>query len=587
MTQFRVCRFSRTRFLIVPIAASLIAVTALLAITARAQADGELLTTNAEIGRAGGGLIVAQRIEPKTLNPVMALDIPSREVIWRMMADLVHINRQSQQTEPALAKAWKISSDGRRYTLTLRRGIRFSDGHPFDADDVVFSFQVYMDAKVGSPQRDLLLPGGKPIVVHKIDPYTVEFQLPQPYGPAERLFDSIAMLPRHILETNYKEGTFPETWQLNSRPEQIVGLGPFRLKEYVPGARVVLERNPYYWKSDRAGERLPYLERITFLFVGTDDAQVMRFQAGETDTINRISPDNYSALVKSQNGKYRLNDLGPGLEYNFIFFNLNDLNQKFPQISGKQAWFRDLNFRRAVSSAIDRPGIVRLVYGGRGTPLWEPVTPGNKLWLNSAVPKPPRNLDHARDLLKNAGFSWAQDGGLLAPGGERVAFSIMVAAGNASRVAMATIIQEDLRGLGIRIDIVPLEFRVMLDRVTQTFEYEAAIMGIASGDVDLNSDVNVWLSTGSTHLWHLHEVHPTTAWEAEIDRLAQEQLISTQFKERKQLFDRIQELIADNLPIICLATPNILVAAKANLGNFRPAILEPYTLWNVEEFFWR
>ena len=127
----------------------------------------------------------------------------------------------------------------------------------------------------------------------------------------------------------------------------------------------------------------------------------------------------------------------------------------------------------------------------------------------------------------------------------------------------------------------------MLDRVTQTFEYEAAIMGIASGDVDLNSDVNVWLSTGSTHLWHLHEVHPATAWEAEIDRLAQEQLISTQFKERKQLFDRIQELIADNLPIICLATPNILVAAKANLGNFRPAILEPYTLWNVEEFFWR
>ena len=307
MTQFRVCRISRTRFLIVPIAASLIAVTAVLAITARAQADGELLTTNAEIGRAGGGLIVAQRIEPKTLNPVMALDIPSREVIWRMMADLVHINRQSQQTEPALAKAWKISSDGRRYTLTLRRGIRFSDGHPFDADDVVFSFQVYMDAKVGSPQRDLLLPGGKPIVVHKIDPYTVEFQLPQPYGPAERLFDSIAMLPRHILEKNYKEGTFPETWQLNSRPEQIVGLGPFRLKEYVPGARVVLERNPYYWKSDRAGERLPYLERITFLFVGTDDAQVMRFQAGETDTINRISPDNYSALVKSQNGKYRLN----------------------------------------------------------------------------------------------------------------------------------------------------------------------------------------------------------------------------------------------------------------------------------------
>jgi len=587
MTQCRVRHFNRTRFLAIRIAVLLIAVAAVLAIDAHAQAGEELLTTDAEIGRAGGGLVVAQRVEPKTLNPVMALDNPSRDVIWRMMADLVHINRQSQQTEPALAKAWTISPDGRRYTLTLRRGIRFSDGHPFDADDVVFSFQVYMDEKVGSPQRDLLLPGGKPIVVHKIDPHTVEFQLPQPYGPAERLFDSIAILPRHILEKSYQEAAFPEAWQLNSRPEQIVGLGPFRLKEYVPGTRAVLERNPYYWKADRAGKRLPYLERITFLFVGTDDAQVMRFQAGETDIVNRISPENYSVLVKNQNGNYRVSDLGPGLEYNFLFFNLNDLGQKFPQVSAKQAWFRELNFRRAVSSAIDREAIVRLVCRERGTPLWEPVTTGNKLWLNPAVPKPPRDLDHARDLLKSAGFSWTQDGSLLAPGGERVAFSIMVAAGNAPRVSMATIIQEDLRALGMRIDIVPLEFRAMLDRVTQTFEYEAAVMGIASGDVDPTSDVNVWLSTGSTHLWHLHEPRPATAWEAEIDRLIQEQLTSSQFKERKQLFDRVQELIADNLPIICLATPNILVGAKANLGNFRPAILEPYTLWNVEELFWR
>ena len=587
MTQFGVCHPSRTRFLNIRIAVLLIIVAFALARDAYPQAHEELLTTKVEIGTAGGGLTVAQRVEPKTLNPVIALDVASREVIWRMMADLIHINRQSQQTEPALAKAWTISSDGRRYTLALRRGIHFSDGHPFDADDVVFSFQVYMDEKVASPQRDLLLPGGKPIVVRKIDAYTVEFQLPQPYGPAERLFDSIAILPRHILEKSYQQGSFPETWQLNSRPEQVVGLGPFRLKEYVPGTRAVLERNPYYWKADRAGKRLPYFERITFLFVGTDDAQVMRFQAGETDTINRISPENYSALAKNQNGKYQLYDLGAGLEYNFLFFNLNDLGTKFPQISAKQVWFRDLNFRRAVSFAIDREAIVRLVYRGRGTPLWQPVTPGNRLWLNPAVSKPQPDLEHARALLKSSGFSWAKDGTLLAPSSEPVAFSIMVASGNAARVSMATMIQEDLRALGMQIHIVPLEFRTMVDRVTNTFEYEAAVMGIASGDVDLNSDMNVWLSTGSTHLWHLHELRPAPAWEGEIDRLLQAQITATEFAKRKQLFDRLQELVAENLPIICLATPNILVGAKANLGNFRPAIMEPYTLWNAEELFWR
>jgi peptide/nickel transport system substrate-binding protein len=572
---------------VVRIAVLVIAISAVLAVNAQAQGGEELLTTSAEVGRSGGGLVIAQRVEPKTLNPVMALDVPSREIIWRMMADLVHINRQSQQTEPALAKAWRVSPDGRRYTLILRRGIRFSDGHPFDADDVVFSYQVYMDEKVGSPQRDLLLPGGKPIVVRKVDQYTVEFQLPQPYGPGERLFDTIAILPRHILEKSYQQGTLSEAWRLDSKPETVVGLGPFRLKEYVAGTRVILERNPYYWKADRTGKRLPYLERLTFLFVGTDDAQVLRFQAGETDVINRISADNYSVLSKNNLGKYRLYDAGPSLEYNFVFFNLNNVSQEFPRIGGKQTWFREVTFRRAVSAAIDRDALARIVYRGNGNPLWGPVTPGNKLWLNAALPKPPRNLDRAKELLRGAGFSWAQDGTLLAPNREPVAFSIIVAAGNAPRVSMATMIQEDLRQLGMHVDIVPLEFRALVDRVTKTYEYEAALMGIGSGDVDPASEMNVWLSTGSTHLWHLHEAQPATAWEAEIDRLMQQQLTIAQFRDRKQLYDRVQLLIAENLPIICLATPNILVGAKANLSNFRPANLDHYTLWNVDELFWR
>ncbi|HET7183869.1 MAG TPA: ABC transporter substrate-binding protein [Terriglobales bacterium] len=556
-----------------------------LVVNVHAQANEELFSTSSEVGRSGGVLVVAQRVEPKTLNPVMALDVPSRDIIWRMMADLVHINRHSQQTEPALAKAWKISPDGRRYTVNLRRGIRFSDGHPFDADDVVFSFQIYMDEKVGSPQRDLLLPGGKPIVVRKLDQYTVEFQLAQPYGPAERLFDSIAILPRHVLEKTYQQGAFADAWRLDSKPETIVGLGPFRLKEYAAGTRVVLERNPYYWKADRTGKRLPYLERLTFLFVGTDDAQVMRFQAGETDIINRIGAENYAVLSKNTSGTYRLYDVGPGLEYNFVFFNLNDVGQ-FPRIASKQTWFREVNFRRAVSAVIDREAIAKIVYRGNGSPLWGPVTPGNKLWLNAELPKPSRNLDHAKAFLKSSGFSWAQDGTLLAPNGERVAFSIVVAAGNAPRVAMATMVQEDLGQLGMRVDIVPMEFRAMVDRITKTYEYEAALMGIGSGDVDPASEINVWLSTGSTHLWHLHETQPATYWEAEIDRLMQQQLATVQFHDRKQLYDRVQLLIAENLPIICLATPDILVGAKTGIGNFRPANLDHYTLWNVEELFW-
>src|SRR5207253_1476208 len=379
---------------------------------------------------------IGGRAEPKTLNPVIATDTVSREVIGRMMADLIDINRSSQQTEPALAKSWKISPDGRTFTLQLRKGIRFSDGHPFDADDVVFSFNVYMDEAVDSPQRDLLIIDGKPILVTKLDQYTVRFALPRPYAAAERLFDGLAMLPKHLLEKQYHEGHFAQAWSLNVQASEIAGLGPFRLKQYVPGQRVVVERNPYYWKVDQKNQRLPYLDELVFLFVGTEDAQVMRFEAGETDIISRLSSENFALLTKERTRTgSQLVDLGPSLEYNFLVFNLNDLaTKKLNIISGKQTWFRDLKFRQAVSAAIDRDSIVRLVYGARGTALWGNVGPGNKLWVNQAIPHPQRSLDASRQLLKSAGFSWNNASQLLDPSGKAVEFSIITSSSNTQRM---------------------------------------------------------------------------------------------------------------------------------------------------------
>jgi peptide/nickel transport system substrate-binding protein len=259
-----------------------------------AKPGEELFRLSDVSGHYGGHLTIGQRSEPKTLNPVTSTDAVSREVIGRLMGDLIEINRSTQQTEPALAKSWKISPDGRTFTLQLRKGIRFSDGHPFDADDVVFSFTVYMDQAIDSPQRDLLIIDGKPIQVTKLDQYTVRFALPRPYAAAERLFDGLAMLPKHLLEKPYHDGHFAQAWSLNAPSTDIAGLGPFRLKQYLTGQRIVLERNPYYWKVDRENQRLPYLDELVFLFVGTEDAQVMRFEAGETDVISRLSSENYN-----------------------------------------------------------------------------------------------------------------------------------------------------------------------------------------------------------------------------------------------------------------------------------------------------
>jgi peptide/nickel transport system substrate-binding protein len=549
----------------------------------------ELQRAEGEVGRYGGRLVVGQRSEPKTLNPVTATDSVSREVIGRLMADLITINKASQQTEPALAKSWKVSADGRTFTLKLRKGIRFSDGHPFDADDVVFSFTVYLDEAVNSPQRDLLLIDGKPIVVAKLDQQTVRFTLPRPYAAAERIFDGLAMLPKHILEKPYREGQFVQAWTLNTSAGEITGLGPFRVKNYVAGQQIVLERNPYYWKTDRDNHRLPYLDEVVFLFVGSEDAQVMRFEAGETDIVNRLSTENYSLLSREQSRtNSQLMDLGPSLEYNFLVFNLNDLSsKKLDDVARKQAWFRDLKFRQAISAAIDRDAIVRLVYGKRGTALWGNVGPGNKLWMNQALPHPQRSLETARQVLMSAGFSWSNAGQLLDPSGKAVEFSIVTSSSNTQRMKIATLLQDDLAHLGMQVHVVPLDFRAMIDRVFQSFDYEAAIMGLGGGDADPNPEMNVWLSSGSSHLWNLGEAHPATAWEREIDGLMQQQMITLDYQKRKRLYDRVQQLIAENLPFIFLATPNILVSAGPQVGNFHPAVLDHYTLWNADQLYVR
>jgi peptide/nickel transport system substrate-binding protein len=551
----------------------------------------EVLVLPGEMGRSGGRVVVALRAEPKTLNPLLAADINSREVIGVMQADLVHINRATQLTEPALAKSWKISPDGLRYTLVLRRGLKFSDGYPMDADDVLFTFRVYLDEKVHAPQRDLLIFDGKPIFVRKLDLQTLVFQLPKPYGVAERMFDGWAILPKHLLEKPYEEGKIGQLGTLATAPNQWAGLGPFRLKEYVAGQRLVLERNPYYWKTDAKGNRLPYLDELVFLFVPSADAQVLRFQSGETDLISRLSAENFSVLSREQKD-YTMEDAGPGLEYNFLFFNLSDPGEKTPaETIQKLKWFQDVRFRQAVSAAIDREAIVRLVYQGRGSALWGLATPGNRRWQDEKLPHPLRSLEKARALLKEAAFSWSAgsngESALRDPGGKPVEFSIVTNSSNAERAKMAALIQDDLKQVGMRVQVVPLEFRSLLDRVTQTKDYDACVMGIVSPDADPNADINVWLSSGGLHLWNPSQAHPASAWEAENDRLINEQMYAPTFEQRKKLYDRAQEILWDFQPMIFLASPDILTGARKAVGNFHPAVLEPYVLWNVEQLYLR
>jgi peptide/nickel transport system substrate-binding protein len=566
---------------------ALLAAHAALSSTTALRGRDDLAAGAQPAGRHGGRLVVALRAEPRTLNPVTSADGPSRDVIGRLTADLIHINRDTQLTEPALAQSWSASPDGRQYTLRLREGVRFSDGAPFGADDVLFTFRVLLDERVRAPQRDLLVIGGKPLTVEKVDNHTVRFTLAQPYAAAERLFDSMAILPRHLLEPAYAAGRLTEAWGLATPPAGIAGLGPFRLGRVVPGERIVLVRNPHYWKTDRAGNRLPYVDELVFLQVPTEDAQLLRFQTGESHLLNRISAENFAVLQRgASTAGHQLRDLGPGLEYNFLFFNLNDLPADRPGITRAQRWFRETRFRQAVSLAIDRDALVRLAYQGRAAALWGEGSPRHQRWINTALPRPPRSLERAGTLLTDAGFTY-RGTTLVDAAGQPVEFSIVVSASNSQRMKMATIVQDDLGQLGMRVQVVPLESRALVDRVFQSLDYEACILGFGEGDADPNSEMNVWLSRGTSHLWSLGQKQPRTAWEAEVDSLMEQQLVTLDYHRRKQLYDRVQLLVAEQVPLVFLTSPHVLVAARQEVGNFRPAVLGPQTLWNVEELYLR
>lgn len=539
-------------------------------------------------GNPGGSLHASLRSEPRTLNPVLATDISSRTVTAALNADLLHINRATDAVEPALAVSWQASRNGETYILRLRRGVRFSDGSPFTADDVLFSFHVYLDPRFNAPQRDLLVIDGQPIRVTTIGPYTVRFDLPHPYAAAARLFDGIAILPRHVLEPLLRSRSLADIWTLATPPAQIAGLGPYRLKSYTPGQSILLERNPYYWKQDAVGHPLPYLDQINFSFVPNQDAEALRFAAGQLDLISRLTADSYASLKQiSSSVPIRRMDGGPGLEFDLLLFNLNaDVAERLPQAALTQQWFHMEAFRQALSLAVHRDAIVHLVYQDHAVPLATPVTPASRSWANPALHPTTPDIAHALRLLASAGFAFRDDA-LYDRQGNRVRFTILASSSNRAQSGIATLLAHDFAALGIDAQVVSLEFRSFLQRITHSHDFDTAVMALSAGDTDPNGNMSLWVSNGNLHLWNQGETRPATAWEAETDNLMHQQMTVTDAQERHVLYYRVQSIYAAHLPFLSLVSPHMLAAVRAPLAGPAPTPLDPDMLDTIATFYWQ
>lgn len=513
----------------------------------------------------GGELKFCIHSEPKTFNPLLVTEQSSDTVRYLTGGRLLRLNRANLRLEPELARTWTLSKDGREIRFEIRPEAKFSDGAPVTARDAVFTFRTLLDPALHAPDAEVFRAGGAQITVEAPDLRTFVLRSSAPVAGVERLFASVAIV---------KEGSLG----LASKPSEMPVAGPFRIAEYHPGSRIVLRRNPYYWRT-AGGKRLPYLDSIRLEIQQNRSIEMARFMAGELDLINNVEPESFSRLA----GRAGITavDAGPSLDSEQMWFN---------QVPGsplpdyKKRWFALREFRRAVSSAINREDICRLVFSAHASPAAAIIPACNRNWVDSRLR--PRAFDPAesRRLLESAGFR-LQGGVLKDSSGHPVEFSIITNAGNIGRERMAALIQQDLSKIGIQVRVVKLDFPSLIERITRTFDYDACLLGLVNDDLDPGSQSNVWLSSGPNHQWNPNQKTPATEWEAEIDRMIRTQSTETRPAGRKKAFDRVQQIVWEQEPFVYLVAKNALSAYRTVLGNASPSPLYPQMYWNADQLY--
>ena len=517
-----------------------------------------LLGLSSAFAQAGGELRFYLHSDPKTFDPLLVDDDASEAIRYLTGGVLVRVNRRTQQAEPELATSWTITRDDRGITFNLREHLYYSDGTPFSADDVAYTMQRLMDPALHSPTGDSFRSGAGAVCTHVDSPTRITITFPAPVVGMEKLFDQVAIVSSH-----------------SPNKERAV-LGPFYVADYRPDSYVLLKRNPNYWRRDAAGRQLPYLDSVRLGIQPNRDIEMMNFRRGEIDLINWLDSEYFDRLASL--APALVHDAGPGLDSEQMWFN-QVANAPIPAY--KREWFRSTNFRRSVSEAINRADLCRVVYGGHAQPAAGPVSPANKFWFDAKLHPPAYDPTSAVRLLQQDGFH-LQGSTLRDRQGNAVEFSIVTNAGNKPRERMATMIQQDLGKIGISVHVVTLDFASLLERITESHNYEAALLGMVNTELDPNTQLNIWLSSSENHQWNPRQKSPQTPWEAEIDRLMKQQASSLDPDKRKACFDRVQEIVVEQQPFIYLVNKNALSAVAASVANASPVVLRPQTYWNIE-----
>jgi peptide/nickel transport system substrate-binding protein len=517
-------------------------------------------------------VVSATTSDPKTFNPLLVVDSASATVVGASFEGLVRLNPKTMEMEPALAEKWEANDSGTVYTFHLRHGVRWQDGVPFTAADVAFTFSAIYDERVPNSSRAALLVDGQPIKTEVVDDYTIRLVLPRPFAP---LINSLrgAIVPKHILGPALAQGTFAQTWGIDTPPDQIVGTGPFRLARYVPAHFIGFRRNPHFWMKDDAGAPLPYLESQTLLIVPNEETMYRKFLSGQTD-IHTARPGEVADLrAKADTLNINVDDIGLDTGSLFVAFNRNPRHYVHDdKPDPRLTWFTDLGFLKALAHAIDKRAMVVNCLHGYGKPAVAEISPEDEPYHNPNLQDYAYDLDEARRLLKEGGYIDRDGDGIVEDAaGHRVEFTLSTNAGNQVRERMCLMLKEDWTKLGVQVDYRPVDFTTLVEKLEHTFDWDAVLIRF-TGTIEPNNGASLLRSSGNLHLWNPNQVTPGTPWEAEIDSLLEEGSRELDERKRPQYYWRIQAILHEQLPIIETVRQTEFIAYKRFLQNFQPTV---------------
>lgn len=487
-----------------------------------------------------------------------------------------------------MAQSWEVSEDGLTWTFHLREGVTWSDATLFTAHDVAFTFNdLIYNPDIPNSARDIFTVEGKEFKVKALNESTVQFELPTKFAPF-LMFMTQAILPKHVLMKSVEKGVFDSTWGVNTPPEEIIGTGPFLLEKYLPGERIVLKRNPNYWKFDAQGNRFPYLDRIIYVIVQSQDVELLKFQRGEIDYYGMRGSDYPILKPEEKKGDFTVFRAGPAFGTVFTVFNQNPGNNSQtgkPFIDPeKLSWFTNLEFRKAAAYALDKESMIKIVMNGLGYPQGSSMSPSAGFFYNEDVIQYEYNPERAKEILRKASFiDRDQDGVVEDPNGVPVEFTFVTNSGNTDRIKIANLIRKDWEKIGFKVNFLQLEFNTLVTKLNSTFDWEACMIGLTGG-VEPHSGRNVWNSSGQLHLWNPAQIEPATDWERLVDQLFDKGVQELDRQKRKEYYDEWQYVISENLPVIYTVLSESLFAVRNKFGNLNPT---PYggAFHNIEKIY--